>query len=217
MERDVFLARVGRASLGSGLPEVPRIASELPQPAPVDLVSLFRARAQEVNAVVHGPLSRHGVHKVVLAVAAGHDATKFMVWDDLPAPGVASALESVGIQRIGHDTSTQGRLNQNMSYADIDVGVTGASAGLAESGSVVLTHGPGRPRMASIAPDIHVALLEVSTITRTLAHWAHENPDIVADTTNLVVVTGPSRTADIEQQLNLGVHGPRHVHIVMIR
>ncbi|MFZ0013129.1 MAG: lactate utilization protein [Acidimicrobiia bacterium] len=217
MDRDVFLKRVGTATLTSVLPSPPAVSPELPDPAPVDLIALFRARAQEVNAVVHGPVGRHGVPRAVVGIAAGHDAARFMAWDDLPASGVSSALQTAGLERIGHVVPAQGRREHNLSHMDLDVGVTGALAGLAESGSVVLRHGSGRPRMASIVPEVHIALLDVDRVVRTLAHWAHENPDSVRETTNLVLVTGPSRTGDIEQRLNLGVHGPRHVHIVMIR
>lgn len=216
MERDRFLTRVGQATLRSNLPEPPRLPIELPQLEEVDLVALFRARAQEVNTVVHGPVSRHGVPRAVVGIAAGHEASNFLAWDQLPASGIPSALQSAGLDRLDHEIDDN-RLERNLSYSGLDIGVTGAAAGLAESGSVVLVHGPGRPRMASIAPEVHIALLDVALIGRTLAHWAHENPGFVADTTNLVLVTGPSRTGDIEQQLNLGVHGPRHVHVVMIR
>lgn len=217
MERDRFLDRVSQATLHSRLPDPPRAGIDLPELAAVDLVALFRARAQEVSAVVHGPVSRHGVPRAVVGIAAGHEASTFLAWDDLPASGVSSALQAAGMERLDHEVGEEGRLERNLSYLGVDVGITGATAGLAESGSVVLVHGAGRPRMASIAPEIHIALLEVERIDRTLAHWAHEYPHFAADTTNLVLVTGPSRTGDIEQQLNLGVHGPRHVHVVMIR
>jgi L-lactate dehydrogenase complex protein LldG len=153
----------------------------------------------------------------VTGIATGHNASSFMAWDDLPAPGVPSALQAVGMKRIDHVVPLGSRIEHNLGYLDLGVGITGAEVALAESGSVVLVHGDGRPRMASLVPDVHIVLLEIDRLERTLALWAQKNPTLVTETTNLVVVTGPSRTGDIEQQLNLGVHGPRHVHIVMIK
>jgi len=217
VEREAFLSRVGRATLTSLLPDSPSVPAELPEMEPVDVIAQFRVNAQVANAVVHGPVSRHGVPRTVASIAAGHGARRFMSWDDLPVPGVGSALSATGMERLGHETPVSGRLEHNLGFLHAEVGVTGALAGLAESGSIVLSHGPGRPRMASLIPEIHIALLDVSTIARTMAHWAHENPHSAANTTNLVFVTGPSRTGDIELELNLGVHGPRHVHVVMMR
>jgi L-lactate dehydrogenase complex protein LldG len=153
----------------------------------------------------------------VVGIAAGHDATSFLAWDDLPAPGVVSAMTAAGMTRVDHNVPVEGRVEHHLTYHDIGVGITGAEAALAESGTVVLSHGAGRPRMASLVPAVHIALVELATLSRTLAHWASENPRLASETTNLVLVTGPSRTGDIEQELNLGVHGPRHVHMVMIR
>jgi L-lactate dehydrogenase complex protein LldG len=217
VDRDSFLTRVGRASLTSVLPDPPQVSPDLPELAPADLLVLFRSRAQAVNAVVHGPVSRHGVPRAVIGIATGHEAGSFMAWDDLPASGVPSALLAAGLERVDHQVPTESRIDHNLAYGELDVGITGAEAALAESGSIVLLHGAGRPRMASLVPDVHIALVETERLDRTLAHWARENPTFVSETTNLVLVTGPSRTGDIEQQLNLGVHGPRHVHIVMIK
>jgi L-lactate dehydrogenase complex protein LldG len=217
VDRDAFLARVGKAVMTDHLPEPPRVSERLPDLGQVDLVALFRERAIDIDAVVHGPMSRHGVPKAVVGIAAGHDADTFVSWDDLPAPGVATALTTAGLERLDHVVPNEGRLDHQLGYYSLDLGITGADAGLAESGSVVLTHGAGRPRLASLAPDIHIALLEVSALERTLAHWAHRHSEEASETTNLVIVSGPSRTGDIEQQLNLGVHGPRHVHIVLLK
>lgn len=217
MERDTFLTRVGQASLITTLPDPPQVPRDLPELEDVDLVDLFRARVQAVNGVIHGPVTRHGAPRAVVGIATGHDAKSFMAWDNLPASGVSSALQTAGMERVDHHVPGEERLEHNIAHLDLDVGVTGADAALAESGTLVMAHGEGRPRMASLAPEIHIALLEVSLIERTLAHWAHENPRLAGETTNLVFVTGPSRTADIEQQLNLGVHGPRHLHVVMIK
>jgi L-lactate dehydrogenase complex protein LldG len=217
VRRDAFLSRIAQATLTAKLPVPPKVPDAPPELPPVDLVALFRAQAQAVNAVVHGPVTRHGAARAVAAIATGHDATRFLAWDDVGASGVVSALTAAGLQRIDHLVPSGSRREHNLSYLDVDVGVTGSVGALAESGSLILSHGEGRPRMASLIPDIHIALLDTSRIARTLAQWAREDGDSPEKTANLVLITGPSRTGDIEQELNLGVHGPRHVHIVMVR
>lgn len=217
MDREVFLGTVGRAVMTARLPEAPKVRRELPALPEDDLVALFRERAHRVEAVVHGPMSVHGVPRTVTGIASGHRARSFMAWDVLPAAGVVSALSASGLDRVAHDVPEDGRIAHQTGYHHLDLGVTGVEAGLAESGSIIVLHGPGRPRMASLAPRVHVALMELPRVHRTLAHWAHQHPDKVGSTANLVVVTGPSRTADIEQEHYLGVHGPRHVHVVLIR
>ncbi len=218
MERDVFLARVADAVMSGGLPDVPDSGSGLPELDPTDLVSLFRSRAMSVNAVVHGPTSRHGVPRVVAGIAAGHGAATFVAWDDLNVAGVPSTLVSAGLTRVTGGVVPNGPGTPGLlrGHHHLDLGVTGADAGLAESGSIVLVHTAGRPRMASLAPEVHIALLDVGVIERSLAHWSQRHPGLPADTANLVVITGPSRTGDIEMQLNLGVHGPRHLHVVLV-
>ncbi|HLF59919.1 MAG TPA: lactate utilization protein [Acidimicrobiia bacterium] len=217
MERDEFLKRVSAAAMVGTLPRPPEVPESLPDLDPVDLVGLFRARAQEVATVVHGPVGRHGVPRAVSGIAAGHASQTYMAWDELPTPGVTSALTGAGLDRVEHRVPEGGRIPHQTGYRTLDLGVTGADAGLAESGSLVLLHGEGRPRMASLIPEVHVAILDVDSIERTLVHWARRHPATVFESANMVIVTGPSRTADIEQQLKLGVHGPRHLHVVLFR
>ncbi|HDH02756.1 MAG TPA: lactate utilization protein C, partial [Actinobacteria bacterium] len=117
----------------------------------------------------------------------------------------------------GHVPADQvGRLEHQEAYHSVQLGLTGADAGLAESGSVVLSSGPGRPRMASAIPIVHVVLLRVGSIYASLSQYFAAHPRAAFDRTNLIVVTGPSRTGDIESKLTLGVHGPKHVHVVIV-
>ena len=104
MDRDAFLARVGQAAMTAILPESPAVPERLPEVEVEDLVTLFRERAQAVDAVVHGPVARHGAPVVVTGIAAGHGCKTFMAWDELPSPGVASALTAEGLQRISAGT-----------------------------------------------------------------------------------------------------------------
>ena len=91
------------------------------------------------------------------------------------------------------------------------IGITTADLAVAESGSLLLSAQPGRRRMASLSPEIHVVLIPKDRIVATLEEALAKLPD----RTN-VLITGTSRTADIESVLVRGVHGPREVWVVVL-
>jgi L-lactate dehydrogenase complex protein LldG len=92
-------------------------------------------------------------------------------------------------------------------------GISRALYGLADTGSVVLAASGEEPRANSLLPEVHVTLLDESRILPGL----QELFDAVGEDlpSALAIVTGPSRSADIEQKLVVGVHGPREVHVVL--
>jgi len=93
-------------------------------------------------------------------------------------------------------------------------GSSKASYGLAETGSVVLAASPEEPRAQSLLPDVHVTHLREDSILPGLAElFAAVGADLPS---SLAIVSGPSRSADIEQRLTVGVHGPAEVHVVLL-
>ena len=94
-----------------------------------------------------------------------------------------------------------------------DAGVSRALYGLADTGSVVLAASPEEPRARSLLPPVHMSVLEESRILSGLAELFEAVGDELPSA--LAIVTGPSRSADIEQRLVVGVHGPGEVHIVL--
>jgi len=96
----------------------------------------------------------------------------------------------------------------------VRAGVTGALCGIAESGSVVLVSGAGQTLTASLLPEIHAVVLKTSQIYASLPQVL--NLREVRETAAGVIVTGPSRTADIEMTLTIGVHGPGELHVFLI-
>ena len=128
-------------------------------------------------------------------------------------------LETHGINKIHLEPHT---LDENLlREANIDfthepdpqilVGVTKAVCGLADTGSVLIVDGEGDPLKASLLPEIHIAILKSSDIFPSL-------PDampLVKDSSAAVFITGPSRTADIEMTLTIGVHGPKEIHVFL--
>jgi L-lactate dehydrogenase complex protein LldG len=92
-------------------------------------------------------------------------------------------------------------------------GVSQAVYALADTGSVVLAASPEEPRAASLLPDVHVTLVREDAILPGLDElFAAVGNDLPS---SLAIVTGPSRSADIEQLLTVGVHGPGEVHVVI--
>jgi L-lactate dehydrogenase complex protein LldG len=96
-----------------------------------------------------------------------------------------------------------------------EVSVTAASAGIAESGTLMLRSGPESPTTLNLLPDTHIVVLRTSQIVGPYEDaWDRLREGEIPRTVNLI--TGASRTGDIEQTIYLGAHGPRRVHIVLI-
>lgn len=98
----------------------------------------------------------------------------------------------------------------------IDAGITSAQAGIADTGTLLLIPGPGEPRSLSLVPPVHVAVLPVNRLFAGLpaAIRALQPEDNMP--TNLLLVTGPSKTSDIQQTLAFGAHGPKELVIVLV-
>ncbi len=107
------------------------------------------------------------------------------------------------------------RLQVAQDLAAIGLGLTGAHAALAESGTLVLVGGPGRGRLASLLPPVHIAIVPERRMRPSLAVLVREEPRLLDGGSNVVLVSGPSRTADIEMTLSHGVHGPKHIHVIL--
>jgi L-lactate dehydrogenase complex protein LldG len=153
--------------------------------------------------------------------AAGQTGpSPFVAWDatHLAVPDVVDRVLARGTTRLDAHVHAD-QASRDADYRRLDaavVGLTGAHAALMDTGSVVLVHGDGRARLVSLLPPIHVAIVAVDRMHATLGALFSAEPALFRQATNVVVVTGPSRTADIEMTLTRGVHGPRIVHVVFV-
>ena len=160
----------------------------------------------------------------VLAVADSLDISQAVrtdqnVFEEVPLDvgAMNSGLTiSVAAQNEGFD-----RQAVRKSIVDAGMGITGADYAVAETGSVVIVPRQGLSRLASLVPPVHVALVRPQDVVETLDDVFllrrldyHRNGGDMGSYLNFI--TGPSRTADIEQTLVIGVHGPREVHMVLL-
>ncbi|WP_412525301.1 LutC/YkgG family protein [Burkholderia lata] len=101
-------------------------------------------------------------------------------------------------------------------FDTIDAGFTVARSGIAATGTVVLAPDAGTPRTVSLVPPLHVALVHASTLHPDLHAAVHAERWHAGMPTNLVLVSGPSKTSDIQQTLAYGAHGPRRLWVVIV-
>jgi L-lactate utilization protein LutC len=100
--------------------------------------------------------------------------------------------------------------------ASADVGITSADYALADTGTLVMLSSPREARMISLLPPAHIAVLPRARILTGLDELLSLLPNPAEATSSMVLITGPSRTADIEQILVRGVHGPGMLTVVVV-
>ncbi|QJQ96805.1 MULTISPECIES: lactate utilization protein [Halomonadaceae] len=124
------------------------------------------------------------------------------------------ALAGSGIELIDVDRDVESWKREQ--FERVDAGLTSTRGAIAETGSLWLWPTPDEPRLLSLVPPVHIAVLDADAIEDTFfdvieAHrWADGMP------TNALLISGPSKTADIEQTLAYGVHGPKEL-VVLVR
>ena len=172
---------------------------------PAELTDLFVTMATEVSASVDRVDALDAVPAVVAEYLARHNLpARVRVATDTELAGVP--WEKQPTLEVGHGAAEDDDLTS----------VTGAFAGVAETGTLVLLSGPQRPTTLNFMPDNHVVVLFAERIVA-----AYEDAwDLVraagALPRTVNMITGPSRTGDIEQRIQLGAHGPRRLHIVLV-
>ncbi len=94
-----------------------------------------------------------------------------------------------------------------------DVGLSSAEAALAETGSIIVRSGSGKSRLATLLPPVHVALVPVSCLTPDIVTWTAQRAGEMP--ANVTVISGPSKTGEIEFTLTIGAHGPKRMIVVL--
>jgi len=175
----------------------------------------FRAMIESVHGEVHETtqadwpehlrilLKNKGVNAVLFGSATAHGAVLSQNWNGKVAPTLVPYSRPIEEMK---DTLVR----------QVQAGITSCRAAIAETGSLVLWPTAAEPRLMSLLPPIHVALLAASTLADSLAQliadqgWVDEMP------TNALLISGPSKTADIEQTLAYGVHGPKELIVLVL-
>ncbi len=152
----------------------------------------------------------------VLALAREREAKLLVRWDvdELNELGVDGPLGEAGVE-----VAVWRELEDFREVAGkADIGLSTARWAIAETGSLVLEHGPGKGRTVTLLPPTHVAVVPVDRVLRTVPeaigkYTGGEAGDLPA---NVSFHTGPSRSGDIEMSIFVGMHGPGDVHVILV-
>ena len=220
--REEILARI-TAAIGPAAPaaDVDAAYAALPRayrrahhdPSAADVVALFAERAADYRAVVER-VPPDGVAGAVARVLAG--VSQFVVPDGLPPEWLAELPGPAAGRPAG--LSQQERVVRDdppLSARELDgiFGVvTGCAVAIAETGTIVLDHGPGQGRRAlTLVPDFHLVVVRADQVAADIAD-AIARLDPARPHT---LISGPSATSDIELIRVEGVHGPRNLHVLV--
>lgn len=125
----------------------------------------------------------------------------------------APTLAAAGVEVVAYDRDVEA-WKEELFFA-VDAGLTSTVAGIAETGSLLVVPTPDEPRLLSLAPPIHFAVLARATIANTLLEVLRRQAYGDTLPTNVLLISGPSKTADIEQTLVYGVHGPKQLVVLL--
>jgi L-lactate utilization protein LutC len=126
-------------------------------------------------------------------------------------------LETCGITALPQvQSGISRRAELRQACATADIGITSVEYALAETGTFVMLSSPQEARLISLLPPVHIAVFSSSRILANLNELLSVVPNPAEQTSSMVLITGPSRTADIEQILVRGVHGPGEIYAVIV-
>jgi len=224
--REQFLTRIQQSLRQAHLPaasaEHPGSFQSYTFQADASAAQMAESFARELGVLsgyVHWLEDSEAIVGVILEILQKHQAQQVIAWDDagLSLPWLSEALTAAGITLTRHELGHEAN-ERKAALAALDgirVGLTGAQGGLADTGTLALVSGPGRGRLASLLPPVHIALLPLQKLYPSLPAFLSANPNAATEGSNLVFITGPSRTADIELTLSMGVHGPKEIHVII--
>jgi len=203
MTREGILSRV-RAALGRppGIaPAPPPLYFSPAQRGSEERVAGFTSALEALaGRVVHCP-SREAARDAVTAMIAGKSA-------------VASRSSYLRELRLPVDVPDATAYREACATAEF--GITSADYALADTGTLVMLSGADESRLVSLLPPKHIAVVPVSRLIDSLDQLLQRLPRPAAQTSSMVLITGPSRTADIEQILVRGVHGPGEITVILV-
>jgi L-lactate dehydrogenase complex protein LldG len=202
--RETVLARLRAAQRTARVPNV-EAGRPLPNVRERTVDECLDRLGQELVALGVETHAAASAEEVRARIAAHLDGRKVLSWDPALLPYQLGSV--VGSPVLGS--------HRREDQASAEIGLTGCDGAIAETGTLALLSGPGRSRAVSLLPPVHLAVLRRGDVVFTMQEFLRAHAKALEGAACCTFITGPSRTADIELTLTLGVHGPGRVVVII--
>ncbi|NDY55128.1 hypothetical protein G3N56_00010 [Desulfovibrio sulfodismutans] len=217
--RLAMLSRLEKALMGAPLPPGKKPVQTVTRADPPDgdaLLATFLGNLDMAGVTHHTAATPDEAAKAIRAYVRAREAQRVAAWDGDVLEGMAGFDVLEVVRDMGLEVVTPHGVRPCPGVALSEVGITGAAAGLAATGTVVVTSGPGMPRSVSIVPPAHLALVPQSRILPDLAAYFATLSPAAGLPSAIHAISGASSTGDIEFVYVRGAHGPVAVQVVVL-
>ncbi len=225
MNREQFLAQVRTAAASGRMYRVhprPHAHGQYDPANEAEAQARFQREVINAGGAFHQLNEGLALRDLLASLIELHACRTAIVWRHpaLERHGVYEMLDELGVTWLDAERA-EGlvRTERRAAWLAADLGITAADFAIAETGSVVVQSRRSQERMASLLPKLHLAVVEPAMIVPDLfdlfARLEQNGLDQLPS--NLTLITGPSKTGDLELRLVTGVHGPRAWHVALVR
>ena len=175
-------------------------------------VARLRSALESVHTEVH-VTNDADWPELLLKIAEAKGLRSLLIGDNTPHGAALEARNPQNLKLVRYDTPVE--FCRNRLFDEMDASLTLARSGIAETGTLILWPSAAEPRLMSLVPPVHFVLLDTTNIHAdfhsaiTAEGWKDSLP------TNALLISGPSKTADIQQVLAYGAHGPRELVVLL--
>lgn len=207
-------------------PEVYMPVTSMNRVSPADMLARFTQELERLDGEVFVVDSDGAARDKVLDLLKSHNTQRILAWHfkHIPVKKLYTAVRQAGYSICYsnvRDLDLRARERDIARLETAQVGLTGADAVAATTGTLVVSSAPGKERFPTILPPVHIAVVTIGQFVPCLEDWLDQerqsNNPTIEHSDNVCFISGPSRTGDIEQQLVLGVHGPKQLQVVVLR
>ncbi|MDE1150387.1 MAG: lactate utilization protein [Azospirillaceae bacterium] len=216
-------SNTARANIFARLKAAPgRLGPDLPPwnpptyPDPAARLARFRQMAEANHAEIHDVTTTNWPERLA-AILGNRGVRTLMYAPDTPCGDALAAAVAAGARLpdlVPYDATVE--VMKEALVHRVDAGLTGTRGAIAETGTLILWPTAQEPRLLSLLPPLHIAVLDAATLHDTLAVAVKDGGWAGAMPTNALLISGPSKTSDIEQTLAYGVHGPKELVILLV-